>query len=369
VGAGDPAVQPDVRDPVGVVDVAQRSGQDRLGQVQAPAAVRGEGGVQRLQQPVVVEADPPPGVEPVSLAGHRDVLGASEPDAHGAAGDDGTERRDRGVPVRLHLLAAEGPTHPQRLHGDLVGAAAEHVRDDLLGLRGVLGAALHEDLTGLVDVRQGALRLEVEVLLARHLGDAAEHVGRRCEAALHVAALDGGLGALEAPRGDRLGDAEDRGQRLVVDLDGGGAETCGLERLAQDPAHRVADVADLAGEQRLVVSHPGVVAARHVVGREHPDDAGDLERGGRAEGGHASVRMRRLHRVGVQASGHPDDEVVGEERGARDVEGGALVGHLEADDGIGGTRRQGTHASTSLSPARCVVAHSLSSDCSSIAAR
>ena len=39
VGLGDPPGDLDVGDPVRVVDVAQRPGQDRLGQVQAPAAV------------------------------------------------------------------------------------------------------------------------------------------------------------------------------------------------------------------------------------------------------------------------------------------------------------------------------------------
>ena len=167
VGLRDPAVDPHVRDPVGVVDVAQRPGQHRLGQVEAPAAVGGQGGVaapssrpsssnptrhwawKPCRLPVIVMSwvrfSRSRTGRPVSVA----------PSAAIAA-----------KPVRLHLLAAEPAAHPQALHGDLVAAQPEHVGDDLLGLRRVLGAALHEDLPALVDVGQRAVGLEVEVLLA-----------------------------------------------------------------------------------------------------------------------------------------------------------------------------------------------------------
>ena len=115
-------------------------------------------------------------VEAVPLAGHREVLRAVQPQPHRSAGQRRAERRDRGEAVRLHLLAAEPAAHPQTLHGDLVAVPAEHVRHDLLGLGWVLGAALHEDLPGLVDVRQRGVGLEVEVLLAGELELAAEHV-------------------------------------------------------------------------------------------------------------------------------------------------------------------------------------------------
>ena len=107
VGLRDPAVDPDVRHPVGVVDVAQGAGQHRLGQVQAPAAVGGQRRLERLDQAVVVEADPPLGVEAVALAAHGQVLGAVQPQPDRAAGQDAAERGDRGEAVRLHLLAAE----------------------------------------------------------------------------------------------------------------------------------------------------------------------------------------------------------------------------------------------------------------------
>ena len=115
----------------------------------------------------------------------------------------------------LHLLATEAPAHPQALHGHLVAAQPQDVGHDLLGLRRVLGAALHEHLAALVDVRQGAEGLEVEVLLAGELELAAEHVGRGVEAGREVTALDGWLATLELVGRDRLLDVDQRGQRLV----------------------------------------------------------------------------------------------------------------------------------------------------------
>ena len=81
VGLRDPAVHLDVRDPVGVVDVAQRPGQHRLGQVEAPAAVGGQRGAQRAEPPSASNPTSQRREERVPLAGHRDVLGAVQPQA------------------------------------------------------------------------------------------------------------------------------------------------------------------------------------------------------------------------------------------------------------------------------------------------
>ena len=173
-----------------------------------------------------------------------------------------------------------------------MGLPAQDVRDDLLRLGRVLGAALHEDLAALVDERERGVRLEVEVLLAGHLGDPAEDVRRCRQALLDVTPRDDGLAALEALGVDRLGQRDDRGQGLVVDLDGEGAEAGGLERLAQHPADGVADEHHLVGEERLVVLDPGVVDARHVGGGEHADDAVHGQCGRRVEARDAGVGVR-----------------------------------------------------------------------------
>ena len=124
------------------------------------------------------------------------------------------------------------------------------------------------------------------------------------------------------------------GSGSYVDLDRQRPAAGGLEGLAEHPADRVAVVPDLVGEQRLVVLDAGVVDAGDVLLREHPDDAGDVVRRARVEAGDPRVRVRRLHRVGVQHVLAAADEVVGVERVAGHVQGRALVLHGHADDGV-----------------------------------
>ncbi len=265
------------------------------------------------------------------LAGHGHVVGAAQAQPDGASGEGGAEGGDGREAVRLHLLAAEAAAHPQALDGHRVGGHAQHVGDDLLGLGGVLGAALHEHLAALVDQCQRGVGLEVEVLLPRHLGDAAEDVGRGGQAVLDVPPRDDGLSALEALRLDRLGQRHHGRQRLVVHLHRGCAEPGGLQGLPQHPAHGVADEHHDLGEERLVVLDAGVVEAWHVGGGEHTHDAVDGERRGDVEPGDPGVGVGRADRVRVQHPRGALHQVVGVERVAGDVEVGALVGQGLAD--------------------------------------
>ena len=117
VALRDLAVHQHVGDPVGVVDVAQRAGEHRLGQVEAPAAVGSQRRLEPGEPPLVVETDLPGGVVAVPLAGHRHVLLTGQPQPDRAPGQRGAEGGDRRETVRLHLLAAEPAAHPQALDG------------------------------------------------------------------------------------------------------------------------------------------------------------------------------------------------------------------------------------------------------------
>ena len=325
----------------------QGPGEHRLAEVEAPPAVGGDGRVERPEQAVVVEPHPPLGEHAVPLAGHRQVLAAGEPQPHRPPREPGAQRRDGRVAVRLHLLAAEAAPHPQALHGHLVGGHAEHVRHDVLGLGGVLGAALHEHLPVLVDLGQGALGLEVEVLLPADLELAAEDVRRAGQGVVDVPALDGGPAALEAARRDGLAQPDDRRQRLVVDLNGQRPEPRRLEARAQHPADGVPAEHHLGGEQRLVVPGAGVVQPRHVVGGEHAHHPWHRQGGVRAQPGDPCVRVRCLHRMGVQHAGGARHEVIGVERLTRDVQGGRLVRTWLSHNGFDGWMIEHGHDHTS----------------------
>jgi hypothetical protein len=244
-----------------------------------------------------------------------------------------------------------------------VAAQAQHVRDDLLRLGGVLRAAVHEHLPGLVDLRDRHVRLEGEVLLPAELELAAEAVGGAGQPGLRIAPGDDRLRALELLGRDRLAEGEHRGQRLVVDLHRSGAEPGGLEALAEHPAHGVAVEHRLGGEERLVLPHAGVVDARHVGGGEHAHHARQRERRLGAECGDAGVRVRALQRPRVERPRHPRQQVVGVEGGAGDVQLGALVRDGAADDRMLGALGQGGGHQITASAWR------RSSDCSSMALR
>ena len=199
--------------------------------------------------------------------------------------------------------------------------------------RRVLRARLDEDLAVLVDQRQRGLGLQVEVLLAADLQLAAEPVGRPLQRGGRVAAADRPLVALVAAGRDGVVHADQRGQRLVLGLDVRRPLARGLQRLAEHPADRVPVVHDLAREQRLVVLLAGVVEAGHVLRGQHPDHAGHVVRGLGAQPGDPRVRVRGLHRPGVQRALRPAGQVLGVQRGAGHVQAGALVRDREPHHG------------------------------------
>ncbi len=246
----------------------------------------------------------------------------------------------------MHLLAAEPAAHAQALHGDFGGAPAEHVRDDLLRLGGVLGARLHEDLPALVDERERAVGLQVELLLPGELELAAEHVRRLAQRGVDVAANHPRLCPLEAVGGDRLGDLDVGRQRLGLDDDGGGAEPGGLERLAEHPADRMTEEHDLLGrEQRLVVLDARVVdpALGHVGRGQHPDDTRHRQCRLDVDRDDPGVRVRRLHGIGVQHVLRAIDQVIGVERLAGHVQDRRLVRDRDPDRRALGPRGELTH--------------------------
>ena len=227
-----------VGDPVGVVDVAQRARR-------APAR-RGRGSSRRRRS-----ASPRAPVNSPS---------SSKPTRHVAwkpcrlpvivmsCWRVSRSRTGRPVSVAPSAATAASPCGcislppnppPIRRHCTVTRVAghAEHVRDDLLGLGRVLGAGLHEDLAALVDHRQRAVRLEVEVLLP---GDRRSRprrrAPRRASPAADVAARQRRLRALEALGRDRLVDGQERRQRLVVDLDAARPAPRGLEASRRAPS-------------------------------------------------------------------------------------------------------------------------------------
>ncbi len=185
------------------------------------------------------------------------------------------------------------------------------------------------------------------------------------EAGVDVAVRHNGAGAVVAVGRDRVLEGDQGGQLLDLHLDGRRAQPGRLQGLAEHPGDGVAVEHDLVGEERLVVLHPGVVDTGHVGAGQDADHAGHGERGGGAQRGDPAVGLHDLDRVGVQHVLGALDQVVGVERGARDVLVGALVGHRDADGRLLGTLGQVAHDGT----ASVVWAYSFSRLWPSIAER
>ena len=126
---------------------------------------------------------------------------------------------------------------------------------------------------------------------------------------------------------------DQRGQRLVGDLDRFRAQPGRLQRLAEHPADRVTVVHDLAGEQRLVVFLAGVVEAGHVACGQHPHHAGHQVGALRPQPGEAGVRVRDLDRPGVQGAQRAAGQVLSVERAPGHVLFRALMRHRLAHHG------------------------------------
>ena len=354
MGAADRSAHPDVRNEIGVLDVAQRAGQHGFGEVQAPAAVGVQLGLECQQLPCVIKAHRPAGQIRVPLAGHGQVLGTVQPQPHRASGERGPERRYRRVAVGLHLLAAESPAHPQALHRDRAAGQPQHVRYDLLRLGGVLGAALDEHLPGLVNVGQRRVRFQVEVLLPAALELAAVDVRGLRQPRRHVAAPQSGPRPLERLLFHGFPQRHGGRQRFVLRDDGLRPQPRGVFRFGQHPADRLPVEHDLgwavsAHQQRLVALDPGVVDARHVVGSQDTDHAGNAQCRRSVQPCDAGVGVRGLERPGVQQPGHLDAQVVGVQRRPGDVQRGALVRDSLTDCAHGRTFVKARHAVASAS--------------------
>ena len=165
------------------------TGSDRS-RLQPPSAVSVASSA--CDQAVVVEADPPLGVEAVPLAGHGEVLGAVEPQPDRPAGERWLPSAaiaakpcgcislpPKPPPIRRHCTVISWLCQPS------TWATISWVSDGCWVL----------DCTKICPpsstMGQGAVGLQVEVLLPGELELAGEHVLAAREPGLDVAALDG----------------------------------------------------------------------------------------------------------------------------------------------------------------------------------
>ena len=119
-----------------------------------------------LHAALVVEARVEACQERMPLAGDRHIEAARKADPHRTAGLASAQRGDGGEGIGLRFFAAESAAHAQALHRDHVSRHAQHARDNLLRLAGMLRGRVQRDAARFVQPGHGRLRLQVEMLLA-----------------------------------------------------------------------------------------------------------------------------------------------------------------------------------------------------------
>ena len=237
--------------------------------------------------------------------------------------DRGQDRRDV-AGVDRHLVAepaADVRRHdPDHVLGQLrherdgrpddVRRLRRHVDGELSGARVVVG-----DRAAALDRRRVAARV-VQLQRGHDVGLRERPLGGRGVADLPPVAGVVGLAFLvvaddrRVGRGRLLG-VDDRGQRLVLDVDRLAPVLGDVRVVGDDDAHLLALEAHLVGGQhRLGVvgqrRHPREVALGHHLAGEHQPDAGDLPGLRRVDGLDAGVRQRAAQDLHVQHAGQVD---------------------------------------------------------------
>ncbi len=265
---------------VRVVRVEQRPVENRARQVGRKATVREGLELQRREVALFREACFVAGEKRVALAGLRHVLVAVEPDLHRPTELLRRERGHRCERSGLRFLAAEPATHAGHLDGDLVAPAFENVRDDRLHFAGVLGRAEQLQRSVFFGQRERGLRLEIEVVLPAGADLAAQPQRALEQLGVDIAAARGVRVAQPRARSDGGVERGERGQWLVLELDGLHALAARFIRLADDDADALPhELHEVGREQRLVVNDGAdFVVTGDVFGEEHGDDPGHVAR-------------------------------------------------------------------------------------------
>ena len=309
-----------------VIHVEHGAPQDGLGKVEAPASVGVQVDARGLHAALAVEARGEACQKRVPLAGDRHIQAARKADPHRTAGLASPQRGYRGEAIGLRFLAAERAAHAQALHRHHMARHAQHPRDNLLRLAGMLRGRVQRDAARFVQPRHGRLRLQVKMLLAADVNLAFDAMRTLRQLRFGIAAPYAERTAVKTPLRDRVFHGENRRQRPVLRDHRQRAEAGGFQRLAQHPRHRLIVKHHLARKDGLIVPYrAGIAFARHIGRGQYPHDAGHPQRRGSVQVRQLGMCVRRQHRPGVQQPRKPRQQIVRVQRLSRDMPASAFV--------------------------------------------
>ena len=328
VGTHATRMDPRRRVVVGVVGVEHGSIVHAKREIRRAAAAGAEFHVDPREHAFAVEAGAPVHAEVVALAGHRHVVVAVEANLRRAAsevrGEGGEARPLRG----LRLLAPERSPHPPALAHHGCVRRAEHARDEVLHLGGMLGRGVDPHLVVLAGYRESRLPLEIEVLLPpdAHAPFETDGGGGNRGCRISTPELVGGqhLGA----GGKAVVHGNPGRHRLHIDTGAPCGAPCGVAVLRDDREHHLSVKEDVAGgkdrivfEGRAAIVYPGNVARgehrQHPRGSTHRVEIDRPDRAARRAGAarrdvYRACRLRQVVDVGGGALHVARRAVVGE---------------------------------------------------------
>ena len=315
------AVQRHFRQPVGVVEVAQRAGHHRTRQVGRMPGARHHRDFSAEDAALVVVADLVVVPEAVAPAGDHEVVVAVQPQLDRSPQPRSCHCRHAGEDRRLRFLAAETAAHAPAFDMHFVGLQMQRMRDQVLHLARMLRRAVHMHAAALFRDRVADLPFEIELLLtadvervfqsAWRCGDGCAHCGLFGIAVVGVASRAGAAHQMHR-RHDVLAACVGilRRENGCGGVDGDDVfRKCrrtarGVAAFGDDGEQRLAEIANLAGaEDRVVVNdRAAVVAAGNVLGRQHGDDARHGADAVEVHRGQPSGRHRRQAERAMQRS-------------------------------------------------------------------
>ena len=296
---------------VAVVGVQERSLHHGQRQIGRDAAVRIIGDAERLNPPVIVEANFPRAEIFVTFAGDSHVVVFVVDDAGRAArfasDQRGHHRRDR----RLRFLAAKRPAHPFADANNFVLADAEHLGNERLNLGRILRRRMNEHLPLLAGVGNRRLRFEIELLLAARRELATEAIRRRTQLGIDVAAGDAPQRANKFLQADRFAHGQHGFGNFVFNANclAGFFQRGGIRR--GNDGNWLAEVQELAIRQKWLVEYHDAeqVVTRNISRRIATDDARDRQGSRRVDAQKLPGRDRASHKTHEQFAGERADVV------------------------------------------------------------
>ena len=287
-----------------VVKVADGARGDGAGQVRRVAGARGHVDPGGKDPPVVVVAHFVFIIKTVALARHQHVVVAVGAQFDGALQFGRRNRCGRRPQGRLRFLAAKTATHAPAFDGNVVRMHAQRMCHHVLHLARMLGRTQHQHALRFLRDGVGNLSFQVKLFLAAHIQLALDHMRRRIERGLVVAARQ--LHRRQHIRLCRLGRLRrhDRGQFLVRHLRQAGGTARMVMRIGHHDEDRLAHVLHQLRSQDGIVMDDGtaIIGAGNVLRRVDSDDPLRAAHGRQVHGRDARMRLLRQAQCRVQST-------------------------------------------------------------------